>query len=161
MQGFYRCGTYASAASQHAAGTEKLNTLLYANAESTPLVSIFEDAGKNYNIGVKTSQGYVPDNMEQAASYFRMNLYPNKLVAHVGDDGILKIGLKKTTTVTSDWTIFDNFTLQYLGANDPTAISHTKADCSATSKAYTLSGYPAPENYHGIEITNGTARVVK
>lgn len=115
VQAFYREGSYANAATKHSNGTESLNATLYANDSSTPLASIFSDANNNYKVGVSTSAGYIPDNMEQAASYFRGGLYRNSLIALVGEDGVLKIGLKKTKSVANDWTIFDNFTLKYYG----------------------------------------------
>lgn len=115
VQAFYRNGTYASAATLHKNGTEKLAATFYANEVSAPVTSIFTDANNNHKVGVSTSAGYIPDNMEQAASYFRQGLYNNNLTVLVGEEGTLKIGLKKTTATASDWTIFDNFTLSYLG----------------------------------------------
>jgi len=115
VQAFYRNGAYNDASTKHKAGTESLNATLYANTYSTPITSIFTDANHNNKVGVSTSTGYIPDNMEQAASYFRQGLYKNSVKALVGADGTLKIGLKKTATASTDWTIFDNFTLTYLG----------------------------------------------
>lgn len=119
-QGFYRAGTTANAASAHKSGTEKLNVLLYANDASVPLQSIIEEAGKKGLVGVDAAgYGYVPNTMEQSEVYFRAGLYPNSLTCEVGEDGILKIGLKKTTTISSDWAIWDNFTLTYLSEEEP------------------------------------------
>lgn len=119
VQGFYRAGSTDNAAKTHANGTEKLNAIVYANDSTMRLRSIMDEAGKNYRIGVETSQGYVPNSMEQTASYFRMNLYDNKLVCHVNEDGLLKIGIRKNTSISNDWTIFDNFRLKYLGKENP------------------------------------------
>lgn len=115
VQAFYRNGTYATAANLHNNGTEKLSATFYANEVSAPIASIFSDASNNHKVGVSTTAGYIPDNMEQAASYFRQGLYKNTLTVLVGEEGTLKIGLKKTKATTNDWTIFDNFTLSYLG----------------------------------------------
>ena len=115
VQAFYRNGTYATAANLHNNGTEKLSATFYANEVSAPIASIFSDASNNHKVGVSTTAGYIPDNMEQAASYFRQGLYKNTLTVLVGEEGTLKIGLKKTKATTIDWTIFDNFTLSYLG----------------------------------------------
>ncbi len=121
LQGFYRDGGYSNAATKHNAGNESLRASLYAKTTvdgkkqdySQPLISIFEDADRNFEVGVKTAVGYVPDNMEQAASYFRNGLYRNTLRVVVGKDGKLTIGLKKTASMSNDWTCFDNFTLSY------------------------------------------------
>lgn len=111
-QGFYRNGGYDAAANARAAGTEKLNAVLYAGSNKKPLMSIMEDAKKNGAIGVnQKTYGYIPNSMEHADSYFRQGLYENILPCKVGSDGTLKIGISKTTTVSSDWTIFDNFRL--------------------------------------------------
>ena len=115
VQAFYRNGTYATAANLHNNGTEKLSATFYANEVSASIASIFSDASNNHKVGVSTTAGYIPDNMEQAASYFRQGLYKNTLTVLVGEEGTLKIGLKKTKATTNDWTIFDNFTLSYLG----------------------------------------------
>ena len=121
VQAFYRDGSYANAATKHAANKESLNAILYARTTvegavqnvSQPIASIFSDADKNYRIGVQTTAGYVPDNMEQAASYFRKGLYNNTLRVVVGKDGKLTLGLKKTVSTANDWICFDNFTLTY------------------------------------------------
>ena len=118
-QGFYRAGGYANAATLRSNGSETINASLYATSAienaSTPLCSIFDEAGKKGVIGVNTAHGYVPNTMEQAANYFAADLYPVSLRVKVGDDGTLTIGVKKSTLISSDWTIFDNFTLRRIG----------------------------------------------
>nr|MCR4614462.1 hypothetical protein [Bacteroidaceae bacterium] len=120
-QGFYRNGSYENAASTHANGTETLNALLYATSsaseeQTTPLPSIIDEAGKKGALGVKPSTyGHIPNTMEEASAYFASGLYPVSLQVAVGDNGQLTIGVKKSTQVNSDWTIFDNFRLTYLG----------------------------------------------
>ncbi|MBQ0072657.1 MAG: dockerin type I repeat-containing protein [Prevotella sp.] len=116
VQGFYRDGAYATAASHRKAGTEKLNATLYANDSSVPMQSIFDCANGKGAVGVNQAPyGYIPDNMEQANLYFNAGLYPNALICKVGDDGQLTIGVKKTVSNANDWTIFSNFSLIYLG----------------------------------------------
>ena len=120
-QGFYRNGSYENAATTHANGTEALNALLYATSsaseeQTTPLPSIIDEAGKKGALGVKPSTyGHIPNTMEEASAYFASGLYPVSLQVAVGDNGQLTIGVKKSTQVNSDWTIFDNFRLTYLG----------------------------------------------
>ncbi|MBR6819154.1 MAG: hypothetical protein IKM71_01580, partial [Bacteroidaceae bacterium] len=70
-QGYYRAGSNTAAASSHAAGTEALNARLFAtpgtrDRQQTPLLSVFAEAGTMGFLGVNTSEGYVPNNMEQA-----------------------------------------------------------------------------------------------
>lgn len=163
VQAFYRMGGYNDAATKHNNGTEVLNAKLYANDSIADIASIFADANNNYQVGVKTAAGYVPDNMEQAASYFRRGLYQNKVVTCVGENGTLKLGLKKSVTVASDWTIFDNFTLRYLGEDDPTGIASVEDSRLKHSDAiYNLQGEKLSGISHpGVYIIDGRKILVK
>ena len=117
VQGFYREGGYAAAAPKHTAGTESLNAILYANTEEQPLMSIFEEAGKASGGGTATTDGIsgvFPNDMKGASYFFSAGLYWNTVYVQV-TDGTLKFGIKKSTSVGTDWTIFDNFRLQYFG----------------------------------------------
>ena len=114
-QGFYRDGGYNDAATLRSRGNEALNAMLYANGATAPLPSIFEEAGKNGTVGVNTTFGYIPDGQADASSYFNAGLYPGTSVTVTVTDGTLKIGVKKTTAVTNDWTVFDRFRLTYQG----------------------------------------------
>ena len=167
-QGFYRNGGYADAAKNRTAGKEALNAILYANDSTVALVSIFEDADKKGAVGVNQSPyGYIPNNMEQAAIYLRAGLYKNTLLCEVGDDGKLKIGVKKTVAVGNDWSIFDNFTLTYLGnpdtPDDPVAIDRVHAQSTA-NEIYTLQGTKVSATTNltkGIYILNGQKVMIK
>ena len=118
-QGFYRAGGYDTAATSRTNGTESLNAIFSGTSAvdsvAVALTSIFTDANGRGKLGASTTYGYVPNTMEQAFAYFGAGLYPNSLYVKVGDDGKLTIRVKKTTTITNDWTIFDNFTLTYIG----------------------------------------------
>lgn len=122
VQGFYREGGYTAAAEKHVDGTESLNAILYANGggedSSEPLMSIFEEAGKASGGTTKTANGIsgaFPDDMVAASYFFSAGLYWNTVFVQVTDGGTLKFGVKKSTAVDNDWTIFDNFRLQYFG----------------------------------------------
>lgn len=160
-QGFYRAGTTDNAASSHAAGTEKLNATLYAGDAAMPLQSIIEEAGKKGATGIMAKgYGYVPNTMEQTSTYFRSGLYTNTLPCSVGSDGTLTIGIKKTTTIGSDWCIFDNFTLTYLGKpGTPDGINAPASADGADKGIYNLQGQritAADAMRHGIYVVNGS-----
>lgn len=157
VQGFYREGTYTSAATKHNSGKESLNAIFYANDSTTSLVSIFEDANGYHKVGVSTAAGYVPDNMEQAATYFRNGLYRNSILTTVSEDGKLTIGIKKTKSVSSDWTIFDNFALRYIADSSlPDAIHTVRPTQMSDASIYTLQGVKvAGQAAPGIYIING------
>lgn len=166
-QGFYRAGTTANAAATHNAANERLHATLYANGTenvSIPLLSIIEEAGKKGAVGVMaTGYGYVPNTMEQTSVYFRAGLYPNSLLCTVGEDGKLRIGVKKTTTINSDWTIFDNFTLTYIPEEEPDAIQSIRS-VPFPKGIYTLQGTKietAALQQNGIYIIDGKATRVK
>ena len=162
-QGFYRNGTYANAANLRNQGKETINAILYASSNveslSTPLPSIFEEADKKGAVGVKQAPyGYIPNTMEQASVYFSAGLYPISLKVKVGEDGTMTIGVKKSTLVSNDWTIFDNFALRYLGKDgDETSIT-TPTIPFPNSGTYTLGGVRVAEHKNqpkGIYIVNG------
>ncbi|MBO4664931.1 MAG: hypothetical protein J5663_11045 [Bacteroidaceae bacterium] len=155
-QGFYRAGGIDEAVATHGAGTEKLNAVLYANEASVPLVSILSDAGKAGATGIVAgSYGYVPNTMEQTSVYFRKGLYQNSLVCSVGDDGKLTFGVKKSTMIGNDWSIFDNFTLTYLGENIPDAIGSLGID-AMQGTIYNLQGCRLTDiTSSGIYVING------
>lgn len=99
-QGFYRAGGGGS--------TDKntKNAVLYANNDETPLMNILEEEG-NY--------AKVPNSMEEAQECFSQGLYKNNSVLVTVTDGTLRFGVKKSTKLDWDWTIFDTFRLEYLG----------------------------------------------
>lgn len=158
VHGFYRAGSYAAAASSRNGSTEKLNAKFYANDASADIMSIFEEAGAKGAVGVNQAPyGYIPDNMEQASIYFRHGLYANTLKCHVGADGTLTFGVKKTTGITNDWCIFTNFTLSYLGNEIPSSVTNVsgREQCKP-HELYSLAGQrltSMPSS--GIVILNG------
>ena len=116
LQGFYRNGGYADAATKHNNGTESLNAMFYAGTATLPLQSIFTEAGK-LNVGKTTPgiSGKFPDSMDNASDFFTAGLYDNCLNFIVKKSAAVTVGVKKTEAVGSDWTIFDNFRLEYFG----------------------------------------------
>ena len=122
MQGFYRCGNASTAESARSGGTETLNSYLYANSQQVALPSIFSDAATEakYTTGdwgndVSTTYGYIPDSQTGASAYLSEGLYQVGPLRVTVTDGTLRIGIKKTTLISYDWTVFDNFKLMYLG----------------------------------------------
>lgn len=143
-QGFYRDGGYANAATKHANGTETLNAEFYANDVTRPVPSIFDGAGKNGTTGVNTSQGYIPNGQGDASNYLTNGLYAITPIRVTVTDGTLRIGIRKSVAVENDWTVFDNFSLTYLGGSEqpedtryPTALAAAQAarDANETSQA--------------------------
>jgi hypothetical protein len=112
---FYRHGGYVAAADARAAGTETINAFLYANNDSTALMSLLDGAGKSGTTGVSTTYGYVPNSMAEARTYFNANAYSNNELLFVLTADTMRIGVKKSVHLGDDWTIFSNFKLTYYG----------------------------------------------
>ena len=154
MQGFYRMGGDASkndatiAAENHAAGTETLNAIFYANNEEKPLMSIIEGAQAEmfaYGQAFNTSYGYVPQNIGAAAATFTDGKYEHSLWVVV-TDGTLRVGVKKDAESVNDWTIFDNFRIVYYG-NHASGISIDRASMKLLKgESMTLSAEVTPED---------------
>ena len=115
-QGFYRNG--AGIDEKRAKAQESLLASIYAKGEddverSTSLLSIYEEAGKRS--ASASWFGDIPNWMDQAQDFISNGYYnDNKVIVEVGSAGTLRIGAKKSTEVTNDWTILDNFSLTKL-----------------------------------------------
>lgn len=66
--------------------------------------------------GWQTYEYYVPNDMEAAYYWFNAGYYKNSVDCKVGDDGELRIGIKKDYVISSDWTCIDNWKLEYYGS---------------------------------------------
>ena len=119
VQGFYRYGGHGAgiAASARTVGTEVINAYLYGGSEQTAMPSIFDAAGQCGTIGTSSTYGYVPNSQSDGSAYMNAGLYWSKPVRVIVDDNTLRLGIRKDTTVTNDWTLFDNFRLIYLGTS--------------------------------------------
>ena len=122
MAGYYRDGTGAQAIQNYKVGTSTLNAKIYANENTTDIQSI--------GIGMRTSKAwdnanessaevdgttyYVPNGQDVATFYFNEGVYPMQSVDVIVSNGTLRFGMKKETTIDSDWTVFDKFRLTYV-----------------------------------------------
>jgi len=121
------------------------------------------------------TEGYeVPNNMETAEYAFQEDLYTdNTITVKVGDDGKLRIGLKKDTNITNNWCIWDNWQLTFFGANstkelsgDASGINGMAADMVVSSQYYNLKGVRTSGLTKGVNIvrqtmSDGSVRVIK
>lgn len=65
---------------------------------------------------VKNNYGFIPNDMRTANTYAVAGHYkPTYVTCMVGEDGALTLGLKKDVTIGNDWTLFDDWTLSYIG----------------------------------------------
>ena len=74
---------------------------------------------------------YIPNNMEAAYYWFSAGYYKNTVEVVVGDDGELRIGVRKFTTISSDWMCLDTWKLEYYG--DKISVSDITLSASAAT----------------------------
>lgn len=79
--------------------------------------------------------------------------YCNSVRVVLAENGDLKVGFRKNKKIDSDWLIYDNFELYYLGI-DETAIKDINA-ISTNSPVYNISGQRVSDSYKGIVIKDG------
>jgi hypothetical protein len=120
VQGFHRPGDNTDAKiTAHDDGSEVIPVALYVNAKTSPMVSIYADKTCTETTGTWVSGGgtIFANTMATVRTMFTAGGYAgNAVVGYVGDDGILKIGIKTVgTPAANSWTIFDNFQLSYVG----------------------------------------------
>ena len=124
MQGYYRNGL------DNASDANDQLAILYANDAETPLLNInaygYAD-NSHASDGFTTAKSgyYVPDSQADASKAFNAGCYVNTLFFTVGDDGTLRLGVKKTaaTGADKDWTVMDNFQLTYYGEQFPVTVT--------------------------------------
>lgn len=133
LKAFYRMGSATQDYSLYTSGnySSKQNAQLYGissigdyHVAIAPLSSgrLKNSLGGNaYGVGNKTGMGwwttyeyYVPDNMEAAYFWFAAGYYKNSVDCEVGEDGKLKIGIRKSAQISEDWTCLDDWKLEYL-----------------------------------------------
>ncbi len=160
LNAFYRAGSVAASYENFNNGTNDLAQLYAVAGEdtlTTSIMNIFQDArdsklgtGTERNEkGADSSEGvaFVPNNMQAASAYFEEGRYKDNIVFFGVDDNQFTIGLSKTTTLDTDWTLFDNWKLTYYG-NSPAAFQKWQAQVLADAYDATI----IPE---GTKMTNG------
>ena len=133
VNAFYRSGNYGGTAEGHWVAKDEAsryakfygkvgettreiaiaNVLSGAQAESQGVGDVevtYTDADEN------TVVVYSPNTMAAGDYYFHtLNQYANKLFVAVDEAGELTIGVKKSTHIDGDWSLFDDFSLTYYG----------------------------------------------
>ena len=104
-----------AAVAGHASGDEVLNAKLFAGTKEIPLMSVAGDAEAMAFCQTMGWPDDTPNQQWQAAACFDKGYYKNTLEDVVVTDGTLTLGVKKTTQAGTDWAVFDEFKLFYLG----------------------------------------------
>lgn len=132
-KGYYRAGGVDDAYKHFKAQDEQSKAVQFyvkagENVVETNVPSPFQGAPTSSQgtdeLSAKDSETgvtyFIPNTMRGAEVYMhKLGLYDNFVNVQVGDDGTLRIGVKKSgAMVSGDWAIFDDFTLTYVGANE-------------------------------------------
>lgn len=179
--------TESEAPARRFAGSNNLNAQLYAKVgeatKNTPIMSWaeFMTTGEEFN-GYWSPNAtdetvdaenvlYFANTMEAANILFNkgMNADGNVVDIYLEEGNDLTVGVMKNTTISNDWTIFDNFHLYYLGANTPTGIQNLEANESKTvgeAVFYNINGARIAKPAKGINImrqrmADGSVRTTK
>lgn len=129
VKGYYRAGSVANSAVAFEKGNSdyaKLYAKTGADSLNASIANMFAGA-QEIATGVSgettgTLNGksvYVPNTMQSAVPYLAMDAYKNTLFFST-EDGNIRIGVKKDSLISTDWSIFDDWTLTYYG-NKPEA----------------------------------------
>ena len=162
VDGFYRRGSVTNDYNIHVANPDScLYTKLYATGDETVETSILPIAAGATNEMTATSWGdglYVPNSMAEFVTWNEAGFYKGvQVIAHLSEAGALTIGVKKETLLDTDWSIFDNFTLTYLGTTAPTGVETIEAaEPVKIEGIYNLAGQKVNTMVRGgIYIING------
>ena len=151
--GFYRYNnttdnTNDIAIAAHADGTEVINSFIYINGTDYALTSIADDAAS------AALEGKLPFSQQEAGAAFAQGLYAQSAEVIV-TDGKLTIGIKKIEHPGTDWTVWDNFEIEYYGAADDTAVETVKTVNILDGAIYDLQGRRVAKPGKGLYIING------
>lgn len=106
---------------------------------------------------------YYPASM--AGFYYRIQkspeAYVNTIQIHIEEGEDITFGFNKIAAVGSDWLIFDDFEVRYLGANISTGVTTVKSDNNMNSDVILLNGAKVSSPVKGINIINGKKVYVK
>lgn len=118
VQGFQRVGDPGVTYQRHIAGTELLNSSLFANDDEVTLRSMVAEAHPSQYFSSDTKIGnftWCPITLNGAAIHFgQRNAYWNVVETELTEtDGTLTIGVESRSTDQYAWTSFSNFRIYY------------------------------------------------
>ena len=132
VHAFYRAGNAEPAYANYKANNEASKyAKIFAVTGSDSLVNSIASpytaaltekmAAGNWSSATDEETGityYIPDNMVAADAFFSAGYCNDNSVLTVVSNEQLKIGVRKDKTIGGDWSIFDDFSLTYLGNGD-------------------------------------------
>jgi hypothetical protein len=97
------------------------------------------------------------------------DMYQPITITAVVTDGVLEVGMQKTSTKNTDWALFDYFKLTYKSAStdgsgdgeEGVGIENVKETAPVDGAIYDLSGRRVSKAQKGVYIQNGKKVVIK
>ena len=131
------------------------DTSLDAEGEAT--VSIDAEGKETSDESLIAETYYRPGTLQSAKAYLESyeDIFRNKVTAIVGEDGVLKIGIKKTKNQTNGWCVMDDWKMTYFG-NNTEGIERTLKGNKASYEYFTIDGRKATAAQKGIVIVRQT-----
>lgn len=145
--------------------TTTANIELYANdkAQQVELMYDLKEISTPGFGSKKDGNYYYPDNMKEASQYFLKGYYENYVEDVEVTDGILKVGIRKTSDTgksNSAWCCFDNFQLIYLGTGAVASDVDADGDVDLDDlKLLTEIILGEKEDVHGTADINGDGKL--
>jgi len=179
-KGFYRAGDINPAYKNWKEGGHD-NLKLYAISGTDSLTkavtNIYDGAseekvgkGNESTPGGVTPEIYIPNNMEAAAAYFSLtedlSRYDN-VIYFATDDGKARIGMAKNVNIGGNWSIWDQWRLEYYGATAEAYKVWAKnflAPVETEGKIFTdsyVKAYTAAQNYDKVADKASALEVIK
>ena len=87
--------------------------------------------------------------------------YNNSVQVYVPEGGNVTVGLRKNAAIGSDWLIYDDFQLFYLGNDPSVGIANVENTNAQKSVIYNLQGQRLTAPQKGVNIINGKKVLVK
>ncbi len=147
VQGFYRYGDQTVSRNAHNNGTEQLFASYYMNDAEGTFMSLYD-----------TTLPTVPDNVGQSHTAFNVNneYHNTPIYLELAEPGTIRIGIRKTRYMTSDWCCFDNFRLYYKSALSGVENVAVGSETGPVN-VYTVAGILIREAVDPAEATAGLA----
>ncbi len=136
VNGFYRAGSSPTDDYNAVRTGQASNAKLYISGATlgefnTPIKHLTETGldtplglapgGMETEVELVTNDGslWLPNTMVGANAYFHLpdnpTLYRSEIAGAIGEGDVLRFGVKKSTLINADWSIFDDFQLLYYG----------------------------------------------
>ena len=192
VDGFYRPGASGNIKTDSVANIQNVTMFAESSmgVYTNPIKNVMAGAQEESLIGntggtesivtLNDQSSFIPLNMEAAAIYLDqenedeylvpamedyrvLSIYRNDLTCGVGEDGVLTIGLTNNAKyINTDWTIFGNWQLTYLGTKEPVGVKSAEEKAANGVEAiFSLDGRASKKLQRGVNLVRSAKGVDK